>query len=284
MSNPIRLPPLKETVGLVSLLAHNARLDNPLPANTDFTDDEFKEVQTQLNAFMMLPPSMRPYIYITFSAKELPGLVRVLRTLSRTTQRKAFSTLIQILSLLEDPKRDPYFRRFLRSPHAAGLPNIIADAFVQGIDWLRPSGPGHISSLIITTLQWCDPELGDDKRASVDASIRQALITKMTAFISAADFGRLDELQRIETQRLLGTLQSIDNMQGPPEGPPGWFMNHTYNWLIEGIPGQEECAVCMEEDHTSWCSRCKTVKYCGTACQTKDWKEGHKLRCFEVTL
>lgn len=284
MSTAARLPPLKETVGFVNELAHNARLDNPLPADTDFTDQEFTDVQAQLNALTALPPAGREYIYIAFSAKQLSGLVRVLRTLSRTSQRRAFSTLVQILSLLEDPKRDPYFRRFLRSPQVAGLPTLVAAAFVEGVDWLRPSGPGHICSLIMHMLQCCDPTLGDDAKASVDGATRQRLAEKVAAFVAQPDFARLERLQQSECRRLLGMLHSLENLPGPPGGPPGWLMISSYEHLIGTIPGQEECDVCMAEEDTAWCSRCRTVKYCGTECQTKAWKSGHKLRCFDMVI
>lgn len=43
----------------------------------------------------------------------------------------------------------------------------------------------------------------------------------------------------------------------------------------------ETCAFCqgrcLERNHR--CSGCKAVSYCGTECQKKDWKKGHKKEC-----
>jgi hypothetical protein len=39
---------LRETVDLAQLLARNARLERPLPRDTDFTEDEHNEIETQV--------------------------------------------------------------------------------------------------------------------------------------------------------------------------------------------------------------------------------------------
>ena len=68
-----------------------------------------------------------------------------------------------------------------------------------------------------------------------------------------------------------------------PLDAPGYYLQSSYEHIVGHMPGQEECDICMEEE-TSGCSRCKTVKYCGTECQTKGWKQGHKLRCFDTVF
>ena len=41
------------------------------------------------------------------------------------------------------------------------------------------------------------------------------------------------------------------------------------------------CHVCQVAANTKFCSRCLSVRYCGSKCQTKDW-EGHKAQCKEI--
>ena len=38
-----------------------------------------------------------------------------------------------------------------------------------------------------------------------------------------------------------------------------------------------KCKVCSSTENTFFCSRCKTIKYCGQACQRKDWAHHKKL-------
>ena len=44
-----RTPPRTELESMADMLAHNARVDSPLPANTDYSPEEDKEVQTQVS-------------------------------------------------------------------------------------------------------------------------------------------------------------------------------------------------------------------------------------------
>eukprot|EP01083_Nonionella_stella_P016745 46761_1 len=39
------------------------------------------------------------------------------------------------------------------------------------------------------------------------------------------------------------------------------------------------CAMCGKADAASVCGGCKCTYYCGTDCQRKDWKRGHKKQC-----
>ena len=42
----------------------------------------------------------------------------------------------------------------------------------------------------------------------------------------------------------------------------------------------EACDNCGSTSiNCSFCARCRTVRYCGRACQKEDWKKGHKLVC-----
>lgn len=47
--------------------------------------------------------------------------------------------------------------------------------------------------------------------------------------------------------------------------------------------GDGICAVCGGAGEKR-CSRCKKVRYCSLTCQSKHWKEGHKLKCQELKL
>ena len=42
------------------------------------------------------------------------------------------------------------------------------------------------------------------------------------------------------------------------------------------------CGKAASVDELKQCSRCKTAKYCSQKCQTKDWKEKHKIHCREI--
>ena len=80
-----------------------------------------------------------------------------------------------------------------------------------------------------------------------------------------------------------GMLGPIEHMPTPPD-QPGYYLRSSKDYLANKIPGLEECNVCMEDDVPLQCSRCKSVRYCGKACQKKDWKKGHKLRCYEMVF
>ncbi|EKM51087.1 uncharacterized protein PHACADRAFT_128842 [Phanerochaete carnosa HHB-10118-sp] len=267
-------------------MAREARLlDNPLPKDTDFTDEEVKEIQSRLNALVPpLPPSFTDPLFIAFSANYLPALATALRTLSRETQRKAFSTLVQILSLLPDPERDPYFRRFLGSSQFAGLPTLLASAFGGGVAWLRPSGPGSICNLLFYALVWCDPAMGDDKQTCIDKDTRDALAARVAEIQADPSFPRIDATQRAQVARLAKTLATLTNIPGAGMPAPVW-LNAQRGLAENSVHGLNDCAVCFEEDEALFlCSKCKTVKYCSQECQLRGWKQGHKIRCFETTF
>jgi len=224
-----------------------------------------------------LPPFQSEALWSAFAALHLDQLASSLRTLSLPTQRIAISTLIQILSLIPDPLTQPYFRKFLQNTSLSqGLPTLIASSFVEGIAWQRPSGPGHICTLIIHLLFWCGVDQGDDGKASIDASVRRALYQKLELLQKSEVFGQLDSErgQQVEVQRLSGILNTIDL----PEVP--MFIRSTQDHLAGQVDGCQN-PVCGEEAELT-CARCKSVRYCGKGCQSLDWKEGHKLRCYQT--
>ncbi|KAL1753739.1 hypothetical protein FB107DRAFT_217092 [Schizophyllum commune] len=293
MSTPISISGLyKDTLKFVDEMASNARLDRRLPEGTDFTPEEMKALQEQLHALTIFPTDKRDLFYLAFTARHLPALVGAIRTTSLETQRKAFSSYIQLLSLLPDPERNPYLRKFLLSERAAGLPNIVAQAFNDGIEWLRPSGPGPLAALLRNLLQWCDTEMGDDKRASIDKARRDRLARKLGMIMANERFKNFELVHKVEVEMLHKLLSAIDAME-PPAGEaheegtpiqPGYLLRSTREYLEGKIPGQYECNVCMEEDAELRCAKCKAVKYCSKECQIQDWKGGHRMRCYEAVF
>jgi hypothetical protein len=286
---------LPECVGLTKELAVNARLDQPLPANTDLTDEEFVKVQQQvcschlrvnwtlslsrrkIPAMLILPDQIVIAFWSMFAAHHLPSLATALRTRSPSTQKKAVSVLIQILSLLPDPMIEPYFRKFLsNSEQSRGLPTLISDAFVKGIEWKRPSGPGHICKLIVHTLYWCDPAMGDDSKASIDSAVRLSLVDKLEQVAAHPQIAHLEEAQHVQMVRLKDLLNAINS------APDAKFLNSIRDDL------KDQVAACRNPNCTErapaplTCARCRCVRYCGKACQVRDWKNGHKLVCFET--
>ena len=229
----------------------------------------------------MLPPRALDTIYLAFSAKYLTALVRILKTLSRETQPKAYSTLIQIFALLPEPKANPYVRQVLRSERAAGLPNLVVQAYLAGVELRRPAGPGHFCTLMINLFFWCDVEMGDDQRASVDKDARAALVTRLQAFQGTNEYAALDRYQSIEVDRLMGMLGAVENMPTGPM-PVGYYLISTRQHLEGSVTGQRECDVCVDEDAGLLCSKCKSVRYCGKECQARAWKDGHKYKCFAL--
>ncbi|KAJ7119694.1 hypothetical protein C8R44DRAFT_788726, partial [Mycena epipterygia] len=180
-----------------------------------------------------------------------------------------------ILSLIPDPKEQPYFRKFLRNSVASkDLPTIIARAFLKGTTWKKPLGPGHHCTLIIHMLFWCHPSLGDDGKASVDHDVREALAPALQSMIEdprAADIG---QHQLVEMQRLHGILVAIEGM------PASYYLDSTREYL-EGQLDMCDGDMCDEDAELS-CSKCKTTRYCGKECQSWHWKNGHKARCFKT--
>ena len=53
-------------------------------------------------------------------------------------------------------------RPSMRLPRERVRPTRVVDGFIKGIDWQRPSGPGHICALIINLLFWGDATQSSD--------------------------------------------------------------------------------------------------------------------------
>ncbi|KAI0315911.1 hypothetical protein OF83DRAFT_307946 [Amylostereum chailletii] len=179
-----------------------------------------------------------------------------------------------VRSRLQPSPRNHYFRKFLTSPLAVGLPDFVASAFADGdgLEWMqRHSGPGYVCSLLSHMVRWCDVAMGDDKQAAISLPQRTAVLRKIADIrADEAAFKSLDKRQReLEIPFLEGTLKQRSHLEG----------------RIPGVAycGLDTCMEDTEDDELQACSRCKMVKYCGRECQTKAWKT-HKFRCFAPTF
>ncbi|KAJ7915586.1 hypothetical protein B0H13DRAFT_1871873 [Mycena leptocephala] len=152
---------------MADVLVSNARLKAalPLPVDTDLSESEQKQVQAQIPDILDLHPAVIPVFWDTFAANHLTEIAVSLGRLSLATQREAVSTAIQILSLIPDPKDQLYFRKFLRNATAS------------------KDLPRHHCTLIINTLIWCDPRLGDDGKAPLDAEVRTVLFSAVQTWL-----------------------------------------------------------------------------------------------------
>ena len=125
-----------------------------------------------------LPPFAVLDFRSAFAAHHLGQLATSFCVLPCTTQPRAFLTLIQILSLLPDPKTEPYFCKSIQSPQFGDLATLIATAFMQGVDWKLPRGPGYICTIIVHFFfRGCLPR--NDGKVPIDASICARLANKL---------------------------------------------------------------------------------------------------------
>ncbi|KAL0581938.1 hypothetical protein V5O48_000168 [Marasmius crinis-equi] len=267
----------QDTVGLAEELAKNAKIIEPLPQGVDLTAEDDRKIRQQIVAIVdVLPRTIVTGWWNAFIAQYLPSLIAALKSASLQTQKQYISTLIQILSLLPDPKESAYLRRFLRNPDlCAGVPTLIARHFVDGLNWKTPGGPGHICTLIIHTIHWCDASLGDDKKASIDHDVRVRLRDMLEGMTQLEGHALLGELQRVEIERLCGLLGAVEHLPGDQ------YARSTRDYLEGQVDMCERFDCPGDGDASLRCSKCKCARYCGKECQVWHWKNGHKLNCFE---
>lgn len=124
--------------------------------------------------------------------------------------------------------------------------------------------------------------MGDDKEAAVDKEIREATLKMLEDLQAAVSYSQIERIQRAQIERLIKMLKTLT--YGPEAGLMGNQYLASLRGLSEGqLRGQEDCAVCMDDEQLSLCSKCKTIKYYSKECQMKDWKDGHKIKCFATT-
>lgn len=221
-------------------------------------------------------------ILLAFSARYLPMLVSCVRTLDRGIQPEAVSAYIQVLSLLPGPESNPYLRSFLRSSSASGFPSLIVWHFVQGLNWISPSGPGHICELITNLLFWCDVDMGNDKRAAIDHDLRVRLAKIIPRLQSQDATDQPRETRRLATERLAIILKRIES--APTDSLcAGDYLISVRQRLESSVPGQLDCFVCRGRTELL-CSQCKSIRFCSKECQAMAWEDGHQFQCFTMAV
>ena len=234
----------------------------------------------QLQSLNTLPRATLDSIYKAFCAAHLPALANALRAVDPKTQPIALANFVEILSLLPDPRANPYFRRFLfNKTLVADIPTIVTTAFVEGIPWKQPSGLGTICLLLKNLLLWGDSALGDDRRTCLNADLRKRLFVKVSGIKrTAANNPALEASQREHIIRLDELLCMLD----AGRCRTGGLLNSSRRGPARSLWG-DFCVTCNGEAKLT-CSTCKVAKYCGEACQKQDWKAGHKYGCFKVSF
>ncbi|KAF8198311.1 hypothetical protein K438DRAFT_704403 [Mycena galopus ATCC 62051] len=69
----------------------------------------------QIDATLAFPQRLKTIFWSVFAPNRLPDIAISLRRLSLTAPPQAVSLAIYILSLIPDPKEEPYFGKFLRN-------------------------------------------------------------------------------------------------------------------------------------------------------------------------
>ena len=189
------------------------------------------------------------------------------------------SVYIQVLSLLPDPDVNPYFRNFLRSSCALGLPELIARHLIQGINWISPSGPGHVCILVTNLLIWYDVGPGCGDKVPIDPGTRAKLATALRNIQSAkgtTDYpAKITDLAR---DRLAIILKLLEGSPADSLCARDYLLSIRQR-LEKGIPDLHGCLVCKVNAELL-CSQCGWARFCNKLCQAKAWENGHQLECF----
>lgn len=213
---------------------------------------------------------LRRAVWNAFAARHINRLTRSLRQLQHSQQPKAMCIAIFILSMLPDPMHTPPYRRFLLSDQFVGIPNIVAEAISLGVEWMVPSGPGKISTLILNCLTWGMSSDGDDGRAPIDVVFRDALVNIAETALAASSLSLpptgcpTTHQDQQAVRSLLFALYGIDAWTGAQA-----FLDFRRKHLEEQS-GHHACwsPPCSAEVEDR-CSRCQMALYCGVNCQSE---------------
>jgi hypothetical protein len=129
-----------------------------------------------------------------------------------------------LLSLFPPPQTSPYLRKFLAARLAAGLPMLIARAFVRGLAQHKLGGPVHTRTLLFNILYTCDPAGGDDGDAPMNAQTCVDLAAHFTRLLADAPGLGLGQASRGAAESLDKLLKQIKYMALLGGGPSDTFL------------------------------------------------------------
>lgn len=208
-------------------LAADLRLlesSDKLPRDVDISPKENGSVQLRIRALETLPREVRDGVYVAFSAHHLPALADALRDMNGT-QLEAITNLVQILSLLPEPRANPYLRRFLRNTEAMDrIPSFLAMTLSGLIPHYvkEPSTLGHIFGMFIHILQWCDPSMGHDSLAPIHPQPRQMLLDRINELTSHSVWKDASELDQAGARSLVMILEECQ--KDKPGKEKGYYL------------------------------------------------------------
>ncbi|KZV65499.1 hypothetical protein PENSPDRAFT_689827 [Peniophora sp. CONT] len=270
----------KECMATADSLAQKVQLleGQARDVEVDLSEDEMSAFIELKAHILSLPDHTRESVILAFSAKYLPALAHALCTSSIDTQRRAATAYINIFLMLGTPfppkPCNPYLRRLLMSVASALLNDI-------GTENIREA-----CKLVYVVIVLGDKSRGDDGRACIDQALRSELKNKLEPLKLASGpiVSRSDENQGFQIGHLADTLGIIDD-ERIASAPMDYLAVVRRGALEVGVSSDENawCEVCSADSELK-CSRCKATWYCGTTCQSRAWKEEHKLRCFDCTF
>ncbi|KAH8806644.1 hypothetical protein DL96DRAFT_1631268 [Flagelloscypha sp. PMI_526] len=271
---------LSEINSFAEELAKNAKLPQKYRPGKDaeVNENEQRKLKMQLHAMDPLPEWFRMDMWSSFAAQYLPTLHSCLQTVSMANQRAWGSWLLSILSLMGSPQENLYLLKYVLSPdghHLAQLAGSMIGNSETRVQFLRPSGPGQLAQLVTELVFWCPPSVGDDSKAAINKSTRDALEQWATELAEMDSFERFPEDQRSHILKLIETMKAINDM---PDSSLVDSIRDSYELSLGGphkCNGKPNC----EGDAQQRCGKCQTVAYCGQDCQRWAWKNGHKMRC-----
>jgi hypothetical protein len=180
-----------------------------------------------------------------------------------------------------EPER--YFRQFLHSPQASGLPNSVAGAFIRGIESRHPGGIESKGRLLLNLIVWCDGKQSDDGRSPFDSNVRKDLETTLDHLLNN-DPPIVEYIKKNQNSSLIRALVYLQ-MSAYGAGPRDSAMEQLRPQLAAGHTGTglDYRPRACDEEPVMRCANCKSVRYCSAACQEIGWRGGHNFRCSKPT-
>ncbi|KAI0777847.1 hypothetical protein BC629DRAFT_605746 [Irpex lacteus] len=253
----------------------------PLAKNKDLAPKQDEEVERELDAINRSCESLadiRLWVFLPFTAKYLPLLMDRLRIINPPLQFVAFGNYLHILLTLPSPSNNlnPYLRRYYRNKKLIGrIPNLIASMYDQAGAWRMFEPPTLMCTLLANMIICqCSPSLGDDRRCCIDANVRKRLQMSVLRDVLPTSNGPA-------VQELLQLLDLVDSRRDAKLCRTYLI---EYRRRLEVEMGARRCTACQSEGARKTCSRCKSVRYCDSECQRRDWRPNHRSQCCQVTF